>query len=449
MPEISSYSGVDMANIAKISGISKGSSGGSYDPVNSTGTYTETVPTSGLIQMGGAYRQANAETTGKTTGTDTVTGFTFGVDIKRNYSSDVNGKWASAETPFSGTVQKISATSQSVWILDTSGQLWGMSNSNSFWGLGGSSTDRSFTKATGIGDSDTGWTDVSCATTTIYAINSGKLYVQGANSYGMYGDGTTTTTYNGWRQVGTDSDWVSISAANGHAAAIKGSNNVLYTAGGNANGRTGQNTTSGNTTTWTAVNATNLVSGTNNNFSHVYASYNHTVAIQSGRAFGCGLVNSQRQLGMNLTSNQTVMVQTGSVSGTLQTDWTKIYVNYYGSHLINSSGHLYYQGSGSNYLSGAGNTTNQYGGDVVRISTWTDAEEVIVDGTIYNPSTLVFKRSGKLYFVGMNRIGNIFPNLGSSYVTQPTVIINSQINGTATYTVPNSANAHTLFAQYQ
>ena len=74
MPDIDQKNGIDMANIASINGQDV-ASGGAYDPVAETGTYTETLPTSGLIQMGGAYRQVYSETDGKAGGGDHVTGF--------------------------------------------------------------------------------------------------------------------------------------------------------------------------------------------------------------------------------------------------------------------------------------------------------------------------------------------------------------------------------------
>lgn len=451
MPNVSQKNGIDMGNIASINSQTVSAGGGAYDPVNETGTYTTTVPTSGLIQMGGAYREVYNETSagGKNSGGDTVTGFVVGTDIVRNYSSDLDGRVAIAETSFSGTVSKIVGGYYGFFIIDTQGQLWGMQKSSTTWGLGGSETRRTFTKATGIGDSDTGWTDIAMSGSTGYAINSGKLYVIGSNSYSMFGDGTTTSSYNSWKQIGTDSDWVAVACGSQHAAAIKGSSNTLYTCGSNGDGKTGQNTQSGNTTTWTAVDATNLVSATNNNFTYVYCSYHHTVGIQSGRAFGCGKCDNNEQLGMNYIADQEIMIQTGSVGGTLQTDWTKVYANGYSSHLINSSGHLYHQGGGQYYLSGDGTTTDHKTGDAVRTGTWTDAEDISINNMEYYNSYIHIKRGGKLYFVGYTRNGNIFPDASSSYVTQPTLIIDAQANGNGASIIPDGNSAHAFMAQYQ
>lgn len=453
MPDIDQKNGIDMANIASINGQDIAASGGAYDPINETGTYTTTLPTSGMIQMGGAYRQVYNEASlgGKKTGGDDITGFTMGTDIVRNYSSDVNGRHARAATPFTPTVVKMAASAYSVHVIDTDGKMWIMASATSLWGGGNNNpTRRTFTQLTGVGDSDTGWTDVAACSSTGLAINSGKLYAIGNNSYGKFGNGSTSSSYNNWTQIGTDSDWVSVSCGQNHSAAIKGSSNVLYTCGRNNDGITGQNTQSGNTTTWTAVDATNLVSATNNNFSFVDAGYHHTTAIQSGRAFGCGMATNNEQLGQNLTSDQTIMVQTGSVGGTLQTDWTKFYANYYSSHLINSSGHFYHQGDGQYYMSGDGTQDDHKAGDAVRTSNWADVEDIYYSRGQYIIKYLIIKRSGKLYYVGYTREGNISPDsYTGTYITSPTLLIDSQINGQAAIIRPDQNQSESLIAQYQ
>lgn len=449
MPNVSQKNGIDMGNIASINDQTVSAGGGAYDPVNETGTYTTTVPTSGLIQMGGAYRETYNETDGRIGGGDDVTGFPLGKDIVRNYSSDVDGQYAIAETPFTGTVSKIVSSNNSIHIIDTTGKLWICANQTTCWGAGGTPTRRSFTQLTGVGDSDTGWTDVASSGAHVLAINSGKLYAIGSNSYGRFGNGTTTSSSNTWIQIGTDSDWVAVACGELHSAAIKGASNVLYTCGQNGDGKTGHNTQSGNTTTWTAVDATNLVGATNNNFSFVSASYHHTTAIQSGRAFGCGRCDNNEPLGQSLIVDQNIMVQTGSVSGTLQTNWTKFYSGYYSSHLINSSGELYHQGDGQYYLSGDGTNTDHKGGDAVKTSTWTDVEDIYQSNHTYIVNSIVIKRSGKPYFVGYNREGNILGNTTQSYTTSPTLLVDAQINGSGRYIKPDGSNAMSFMAQFQ
>ena len=242
--------------------------------------------------------------------------------------------------------------------------------------------------------------------TSALCINSGKLYAIGANSYGLFGRGDTSTSYNSFDQIGSDSDWVSVNMTRYNAQAIKGSGNVLYTAGRNNEGQNGNGTTSGNQTTFTAVDATNMVSGTNNNVTLVKGSQNVVGFIQSGRAFMCGRSDSNCTFGQNITVDQDVMIQVGSVGGSLQTNWTKLAPTYYSTNLLNSNGELYHQGSGQYYLSGDGSTTD-HKDQAVRSGTFTDATDLVISHTEYNASRAGVVRGGKVYYAGLSKSGNI------------------------------------------
>ena len=117
--------------------------------------------------------------------------------------------------------------------------------------------------------------------------------------------------------------------------------------------------------------------------------------------------------------------------------------------MINSGGHFYHQGDGQYYLSGDGTSTDHKSGDAVRTGTWADAEDISINNAEYYNSNIQIKRGGKLYFVGYVRNGNIFPNATSSYVTQPTLIIDAQVNGKGAYTIPDGNSGQTFIAQYQ
>lgn len=453
MPDITSYNGIDMADIASINGQDI-ASGGAFNPVTGAGTYTETVPTSGLIQIGGSGFSSYdiAQASGKASGQDYLPGFIFGADIKRNFSSDVDGSRSIASTPFSGTVAAMSSHGGGVMIVDTEGKLWIMSKDTNLWGVGGSATRRGFTQLTGVGASDTGWTKVGCGQSHAFAINSGKLYAIGSGSYGKLGRGSTSSSYNSWIQIGSDSDWVDVKATANHSVAIKGSSNTLYTCGSNADGKTGHGTTSSNTTTWTAVTATNLLSSSANGFSYITASYHHTGGIQSGRAFMCGKSSSSCPFGQNITVDQDVMIQVGSVGGSLQTDWTQLAPTYYSTNFLNSSGHLYHQGSYQYYLSGDGTTTN-HKDQAVRTGTFSDATDLIISHLEYSPSRAGVVRGGKPYYAGQSKQGNIVPtstSATSAYAKSWTLILDAQINGNSVFIYPSSAtNQMSFMAQFQ
>jgi len=425
MPDIDQKNGIDMANIASINGQDV-ASGGAYDPVAGTGTYTETVPTTGLIRIGGVSKSNPPET--YVIGDDII-GFPNGTDTIRNIGSDVDGYYNAVKENLPagmGTPTIVDFGQYVSWIIDSAGKLWrvgatlyGGNSANA----GTDSTNYEWRQVTGVGDSDTGWTNVSVGQTHTLLINSGKLYGIGANTYGGFGNGTTTTSYNSFLQIGIDTDWVSVHVDHYNSYAIKGSSNVLYAAGRNANGKNGNSATSGNQTTFTAVTATNLVSATNNNFSFVTSSRHNVLAIQSGRAFFWGDASSSFEaFGSNLTGDQTVPVQSGKVSGALQTDWSRGCVSDRYSLLINTSGELYHGGSGAYYVALDGTQTDHLDGDHVQTGTDTDWQDVKIQRNYSFSTHGLARKNNQIIYAGLNYYGRLVDST-ASFTSTPTVIM--------------------------
>ena len=94
--------------------------------------------------------------------------------------------------------------------------------------------------------------------TIMYVSTSGTFHYSGSAT-NSGNSGGANASY-GFQQLGTDTDWVSVHADaysyynNTVAIAVKGANGgKLYAFGGNAEGKTGQNTTSGTTSTWSLM----------------------------------------------------------------------------------------------------------------------------------------------------------------------------------------------------
>jgi|TARA_S200002703_G_scaffold33930_1_gene29361 hypothetical protein len=448
MPDIDQKNGIDMANIASINGQDIAASGGAFDPVAGTGTYTESVPTTGLIKIGGVSKSNPPDVYGIG---DDIIGFANGTDTVRNIGSDVDGYYNVVKENLPagmGTPTIVDFGPYSSWIIDSTGKLWrvgatlyGGTSANA----GTESTNYEWRQVTGVGDSDTAWTDVSVGSTTTLLINSGKLYAIGANSNGNFGNGTTSNGYNAFTQVGIDTDWVSVHVDFYNSYAIKGSSNVLYATGRNANGKCGNSTTSGNQTTFTAVTATNLVSATNNNFTFVTSSRNNVLAIQSGRAFFWGDASSSFEaFGDNITGDQTIPVQSGKVSGTLQTDWSRGCVSDRYSLLINTSGELYHAGEGSYYVAMDGTQDAHKDGDHVQTGTDTDWQDVKVQKNYTFSTSGLARKNNQIIYTGFNTYGRIADST-QAYTTSPITVLQTVSSNDAWGVSSTSTNENTKF----
>jgi alpha-tubulin suppressor-like RCC1 family protein len=232
------------------------------------------------------------------------------------------------------------------------GKWYSGSVSTNFLGRTGGTTSRM-----GAIGSNTNWTNVSCSigsSQSLYGINSsGELYVHGSNGNGHLGIGSTTNiSTNVIQKVTTlaGDNWTMVSGGNDFAVGIH--NGSLYTCGSNSGYRTGQNTTSGNTISWTKPY--NLMTGATDvktDWVYCEAGNEGFMAIDSsGALWGAGNNNSGR-FGTGNTNTQVGVfrVVTSGVS--------KIFLAGNYSFYINTSGTLFHSGNGSNGIASSTTTT--------------------------------------------------------------------------------------------
>lgn len=204
--------------------------------------------------------------------------------------------------------KKISSHGNSVVAIKEDGTLWQ-------WGL---NLSTQITTPTQVG-TDSDWKDVEASNVSRYAIKTnGTLWAWGFNNNGILGVGDTTNRQNP-TQVGTNSDWKMISAGGNHGndttvLAIK-ENGTLWAWGSNARGKSGLGTISGSNNSPTQV-------GSDTNWKTVSCLLNHTHAIKTnGTLWSCGFNSSARTgLGINNNTNTTTFTQVGS-----DTDWKDVY----------------------------------------------------------------------------------------------------------------------------
>jgi len=411
---MSKMNGVDFSSITALSGKSLvDAGGGAFDPVAGTGTYTETVYDTGLLRIGGMRNSSKP-------------GYKYDPNPITNFSSDVDGKYLSARFDSSSDWTKIevygtNATGDNAtWAINSDGELWGRGRSSSF-----AASTTAWSQYTQSGIVDNGWTDISCGAGVFLGINSGKLYFMGSQAYAGYG--STSYSYSSLRQVGSDTDWVKVSCGSQHSLAIKGSDNKVYAAGRNSNGRTGLNTTSGTASSWTLVNATNLDNATNEDITHIFAGYENSLIIQNGKAFFFGYNRTNNNYGLT-SGAKTTPQQIGKYNDAFKTDWSSGYAGNYSSHLIDTSGKLWFTGNSNFGAPGNGTTTNNISANYIQIGSdtnWTSVSCPRVGfGSHYQ---VVAVKGGKAYYWGSNQDSNIIDS-STTVIKTPTLIKSGDVS---------------------
>ena len=202
--------------------------------------------------------------------------------------------------------------------LKTDGTLWGWGNN--FQGqLGiGTTTASGVRVPTQIGTA-TDWKTISSTYNHTLAIKTnGTLWAWGRNDYtGQLGDGTTTNRIVP-TQIGTATNWASISAGDHHSMAIK-TDGTLWAWGNNDGGELG----TGNTTTY--LNPTNILATVAGIVTYKMVSCGafHTLAIRTNNSLWATGTNTDGQLGDGTNINRTsfVNINFSYVAGGTPQEW--------------------------------------------------------------------------------------------------------------------------------
>jgi len=135
------------------------------------------------------------------------------------------------------------------------------------------------------------------------AITGGALWAWGSNWAGQLGDGTTGNR-NAPVRIGTEANWSYVSAGNSHTVAIR-TDGTLWTWGSNMNGRTGHGMIAGNTLAPAQV-------GTATNWVSVSAGDAHTVAVRADGTLWAWGSNEGNRLGDGTSTHRNTPTRIGS-----------------------------------------------------------------------------------------------------------------------------------------
>ena len=277
------------------------------------------------------------------------------------------------------------------FIIRNDGTLWKWGDLDQGIGGEGSATESAVSPSQ-LG-TDTDWQSISNQFYHSLALKTdGSIWGWGRNIYGSTGHGTASGYTLVPTKIGTDSDWVEIGTVFGGGIALK-SNGTLWSWGYNGFGATGQGTTSGNTLAPTQI-------GTDTDWSTIMkVGRSHTFAIKTDGTLWTWGSNGDYRTGLGTDSGTTT---TPTQVGT-DTDWSYIgNAMDSSSFAIKTDGTLWAWGLGNNGILGLGATTSNR---QVPTQVGTDTDWKLV--TSHGFHSFALKTDGTLWGTGSSAWGKL------------------------------------------
>ena len=224
--------------------------------------------------------------------------------------------------------RSVSGGMQSTLAIKTDGSLWG-------WGQGSYSQNPAGSSPIQIG-SLTNWSLVSCGNGCALAVKTdGTLWSWGYSSTGQHGIGVASASFSSPAQVGTLTNWSSVSAGQSHVLATK-TDGTLWAWGQGSYGALGRNDNMSVSSPIQVGSGTNWVS-----CSASFLSFHSTAVKNDGTLWSWGY-NSQGQLGLGDTVHRSSPTQVGTL-----TNWNLIEAGYYCVVGVKTDGTLWSWGNTS------------------------------------------------------------------------------------------------------
>lgn len=255
--------------------------------------------------------------------------------------------------------------------------------------------------------SSSNWKSATFKSGVNYALRGdGTLWAWGDNASGQLGQGNVLDPVYTIVQVGTSSDWISMSKGFSYLLAIK-NNNTLWSLGANSQGDGGVATTTNPVTSLTQI-------GSATNWKLAARGFENSFAIKTdGTLWGWG-GNAYLQLGSTTAATTSTPLQIGAST------WKDITTGG-GSRSettigIRSDGTLWAWGGNTDGLFGAGASSTATTATAAQIGVDTDWEYVSAG----NNHVVGFKSNGTLWAWGSNAFGAIGTGASSTSIMVPT-----------------------------
>ena len=278
----------------------------------------------GLKSDGTMWSRGNNGNARTAQGTSSSLSYTH---IWTQVDTDTDWAWISAGQSYGAAIK----TNGTLWI-------WG-SNQNGKTGQG--TTAGTLVSPTQVGV-DTDWERVDCGVNTTMTIKGGQLYAFGSNLNYLTGLNTNIGNELTPVVVNTDTDWNECYISAGWGGAIKAGGEI-WTWGPNQGGRTGQGTTLGNTQIPTQV-------GSDTDWDKIRAANSHGGALKTNGTLWTWGANTLGQTAQGTISGNTLIpTQVGS-----DTDWEGIAM-YSPTSTLNMENFTFAIKAGSLYAAGSNN----------------------------------------------------------------------------------------------
>lgn len=290
-----------------------------------------------------------------------------------------------------GCWRVISAGQNFSMAIKSDGTMWGWGINSNRLGLGlGNLANQNLPVQIGT---DTDWLSVSAGETHTLAVKlNGTLWSWGNGAFGQLGNGVFSSATPNVTQIGTATDWSSVSAGYGFSLAIK-TNGTLWSWGLNNTGQLGDNTL--------VDKNLPIQVGVATDWLRVDAGGQHSLGVKTTGTLWAWGNNTFGQLGNGNNTTSQIPIQIGTL-----TNWSLVSAGFDHSLAIDNTNALFSWGNNVNGQLGSGtNTASNSPTQVLFTSDGTVSLAIAISAG--NTHSLILRNDSSLWSCGFNTSGQL------------------------------------------